>query len=152
MQTQLVRSQDAKVIAGVSGGVARYFNIDPVLVRLGFIFLSFASGAGLLLYLALWLVMPMPGQQPLWNQALHNAQNMGQSMTNRLHAHPQPRFDPQTGQPLSQPITIAGRNQQLGYVLLAVGGLMLASFADLAGPFIAVSILGTGYYLLRKRA
>lgn len=56
---RLRRSND-KVIAGVCGGLAEYFNIDPVLVRVVFaLLLLFASG-GFWLYLILWIVMPAP--------------------------------------------------------------------------------------------
>jgi phage shock protein PspC (stress-responsive transcriptional regulator) len=55
---RLTRSRDDRVIAGVCGGFARYFNIDPVLVRIGAVALAFVGGAGILLYLAALLLMP----------------------------------------------------------------------------------------------
>lgn len=45
-------------VAGVAGGIARHFDIDPVLVRVAFVVLALFGGGGLLLYLALWLVLP----------------------------------------------------------------------------------------------
>ena len=47
-----------KKIGGVCGGIADYFDIDPLLVRILFLFLFFGLGTGLLLYLVIWLVAP----------------------------------------------------------------------------------------------
>jgi phage shock protein PspC (stress-responsive transcriptional regulator) len=55
---RLSRSREDRVVAGVCGGFARYFNVDPVLVRIGAVALAFVGGAGLLLYLAALLLMP----------------------------------------------------------------------------------------------
>ena len=60
---RLVRSKE-KVIAGVCGGIARYYGWDPALVRVGYLLLSILSAAfpGILVYLILWLVMPAADQ------------------------------------------------------------------------------------------
>ena len=55
---RLTRSREDRVIAGVCGGFARYFNIDPVFTRIAAVALAFVGGAGLLLYLAALLLMP----------------------------------------------------------------------------------------------
>ncbi|MGZ4280051.1 MAG: PspC domain-containing protein [Solirubrobacteraceae bacterium] len=59
---RLYRSRDDRVIAGVCGGIARYFNIDPVLVRVGAVALAFLGGAGLLAYVAAVLLIPKEGE------------------------------------------------------------------------------------------
>jgi phage shock protein C len=46
------------VVAGVCGGLGEYFSIDPVLVRIVWIVLSLAGGAGLLLYILAWILVP----------------------------------------------------------------------------------------------
>lgn len=58
MQKQFRLSQNDKVIAGVCGGLAEYFNIDPLLVRIGFVLFSFSFGGGLIAYILLWLLAP----------------------------------------------------------------------------------------------
>jgi phage shock protein PspC (stress-responsive transcriptional regulator) len=58
---RLRRSADDRLIAGVSGGLGRYFDVDPVLFRIAFVLLTFAGGAGLLAYLGLWLLTPSDG-------------------------------------------------------------------------------------------
>jgi phage shock protein PspC (stress-responsive transcriptional regulator) len=56
-------STDRK-IAGVCGGLGEYFELDPVLFRAAFLVLVLAGGLGILLYLALWLVIPGPAAAP----------------------------------------------------------------------------------------
>lgn len=56
---RLQRSRDDRVIAGVCGGLAEYFGIDPVLVRIATLVLVFAGGAGLLLYVIGWIAIPV---------------------------------------------------------------------------------------------
>jgi phage shock protein C len=55
---RLTRVRDGKMIAGVSTGLARYLGVDPVVVRVGFAVLTVMSGAGLLAYIACWVLMP----------------------------------------------------------------------------------------------
>lgn len=55
---RLRRSRTDRHIAGVAGGLARHLDIDPIIVRVGFVVLTLVSGAGLLLYGALWLFVP----------------------------------------------------------------------------------------------
>ena len=64
---RLTRSSSDKVLAGVAGGLGRYFDIDPIIFRIGFVVLTIAGGAGVLAYLAAWVLVPedpVPGQAP----------------------------------------------------------------------------------------
>ena len=61
MQPRLMRSRTEVIIAGVCGGLAEYFAIDPVIVRLIFVLVTLTSGIGLLVYPILWMVMPRAG-------------------------------------------------------------------------------------------
>ncbi len=54
----LRRSTDRRVLAGVGEGLSRHFDIDPIIVRVAFVALTFFGGAGIILYLALWLTVP----------------------------------------------------------------------------------------------
>lgn len=58
--TKLTKSSNDRMIAGVCGGIARYFDLDPTLVRVGYVVLSLFSAAfpGLLLYIILAIIMP----------------------------------------------------------------------------------------------
>jgi phage shock protein PspC (stress-responsive transcriptional regulator) len=52
------RSRTDRKIAGVCGGLASYFNVDPTLIRVLFVVLAVVGGSGVILYLALWLIVP----------------------------------------------------------------------------------------------
>lgn len=52
------RLRGRRVIGGVASGVAQYFGLDPVLVRVGFVVLAMIAGLGLSLYLLAWLLLP----------------------------------------------------------------------------------------------
>lgn len=55
---RLYRSGRDKIIAGVCGGIAEYFSVDPVLVRLLWVLGTLAWGAGFLGYIIAWIIMP----------------------------------------------------------------------------------------------
>jgi phage shock protein C len=59
MNQPLTRSASDKMIAGVCGGVARSFGIDASIVRILAVVLSLFFGVVLVLYIALWLVLPL---------------------------------------------------------------------------------------------
>jgi phage shock protein C len=159
-QQRLSRSSTDKVLGGVCGGLAHYFGIDPVIVRLIMIALFFAGGMSLFIYPALWLVMPVDGMtQPTLGAGLRDmrqqVQSFGQQASQQVQsafsAPPAtPRFDPQTGQPLNASNS-ENRSRVLGLVLLGIGTLMLASFFPYGGQLVfALMILGGGLYLLRR--
>jgi len=54
----LLRSRDDRIVAGVAGGLAEYYKIDSLLVRLAFVGLAFVGGLGFLLYVIAWMLMP----------------------------------------------------------------------------------------------
>jgi phage shock protein C len=55
---RLTRSESDQMVAGVCGGLGEYLGIDPTLVRIVFVVLAVFGGSGLVLYLALWLIVP----------------------------------------------------------------------------------------------
>jgi phage shock protein C len=56
---RLMRSSTDKKIAGVCGGLAEYFDLDSMLVRILWLVLLFCAGTGFLAYLILWIVLPV---------------------------------------------------------------------------------------------
>ena len=63
MSKKLYRSRTDSMIAGVCGGLAEYFNVDVILVRIAAVVLALvAHGAGLIAYLIFWVIVP---QKPL---------------------------------------------------------------------------------------
>lgn len=59
---RLERSRSDRMVAGVAGGLARYFQIHPAVFRVGFVVLTLIGGAGILIYAAAALVMPDEGK------------------------------------------------------------------------------------------
>ena len=55
---RLVRNTSNEMVGGVCSGIADYFNIDPVIVRLVFVLMALGGGHGILAYLVLWMLMP----------------------------------------------------------------------------------------------
>ena len=56
-----IRRTRDKRIAGVAGGLGHHLDIDPLIIRVGFVVLSFFGGVGILLYIAGWLLIPEEG-------------------------------------------------------------------------------------------
>ncbi|HSI94020.1 MAG TPA: PspC domain-containing protein [Jiangellaceae bacterium] len=55
---RLTRSTSDRMVAGVAAGLANYFDIDPVIMRVLFVALAIFGGGGLILYLVCWFLMP----------------------------------------------------------------------------------------------
>ncbi len=55
---KLYRSVTDRQFAGVAGGLAEYFQVDPALIRIAFVLFTLLGGPGLLIYIILWLVIP----------------------------------------------------------------------------------------------
>jgi len=63
---KLYRSANNKMVAGVCSGIAEYFGWDPTMVRLALVLFTLVGGAGILLYILAWIIMPKnPAQK--WN-------------------------------------------------------------------------------------
>jgi len=60
---RLTRSSSDKVLTGLAGGIGRYLGVDPVVIRIAFVVLTFVGGTGILLYLAGWLLIPEEGAE-----------------------------------------------------------------------------------------
>lgn len=76
---RLVRTDIDRIVGGVCGGIANYLNVDPLIVRIVFVILSWAFGLSWWLYVALWAIIPGP-------RSTHAAA----MMTGQLETPPQP--------------------------------------------------------------
>jgi phage shock protein C len=131
-ETKLTRSRSDQMIAGVCAGLAQYLNLDPVLVRLAFIVLLFASGVGLPLYIVLWLVMPEGnGQTAVDNDTL------------------KVEIGEENGR-VSQPVTIGAILLMLGfYFLFREIGWLAWFHGSIIWPLL---IIGFGVYLVTRKS
>lgn len=134
------RSTTDKRIAGVAGGLAEYFNIDPLLVRLIFVVLLLAGGGGFLLYLILWIITP---EKPVIINQTQNSSTMENQQSTYEGQKP-----PEESQKTQQPQHKNRGNLIGGLVLITLGLLFLADefvpnidFGDL-WPIILIVIGG----------
>jgi phage shock protein C len=61
---KLYRSRNQRMVAGVSGGLAEYLNVDATLIRVIFLLLAVFGGSGLVIYLAMWILVPDASKAP----------------------------------------------------------------------------------------
>ncbi len=83
VKTRLTKSKDDRVIDGVCGGLAEYFGIDTVIVRLAFVVFTLINGFGILLYIILMIIMPKPEsdeQVPISKTIEENVQGMAEQV------------------------------------------------------------------------
>jgi phage shock protein C len=143
---RLYRSAKSKVFGGVAGGIAEYFDIDPIIIRLLFVIIAFAGGGGAIVYLILWIALPLEPITPF-------SMNMG---AGDPFGAPNPG-DPAAGEnpagtaanPFNVPAKSENRNGLIGgIVLISLGMIFLANrfipnihFGDL-WPLVLVVIGG----------
>lgn len=58
MENRLMRSRYDRKLGGVCAGIGRYFNVDPTLIRLGWVIAFFCLGLGFLAYILAWIIIP----------------------------------------------------------------------------------------------
>ena len=75
-ERRMHRSSTERVVAGVCGGIAEYFSVDPSLVRIAFVVGTLWGGLGVLLYIVLWVILPVD----------YEAATYAVSSTGRSHA------------------------------------------------------------------
>lgn len=145
---RLHKSSGNKIIFGVCGGLGEYFDIDPTIFRIVFLFLLLFGGGGLLLYLIMAIVMPSEEQKemPPKDTAKQNAQQMGRDFKEGVE---------QFGERIK-----ARRDDGhliLGVILLLLGAYFLLTNFGYGLPFdlgklwpVIIIALGA-YFLLRRR-
>lgn len=101
MEKKLYRSRKNKIVAGVAGGIAEYFDIDPVFVRIGFVLLTVFHGAGLIIYITCAIIVPK-------EEMVYSSADNTPAVENSLEARPS-----------------ENRTNWLGVILVVIGGLLL---------------------------
>jgi phage shock protein C len=110
------------MLVGVAGGAAAYLQVDPALTRLAFAALVLAGGAGILLYVIAWIVIPEEPESPALPPAATTteAAPIGEPPTPPLAAAPAQQTRPNAGR---------GARLVVGAVLIAVGCMLLLNWA-----------------------
>ena len=112
MQKRLYRSRKEKMFAGIAGGMAEYFELDPVLVRIAFVLVAMLHGAGLIAYIICIFVIP---KEPETFET-----NFEQTVADTAPVEPEKSH--------------SGKRSKLGIVLVVIGSvLLLANFVPFIG-------------------
>ena len=151
MPTRLERSTANKVVAGVCGGIGEYLQVDPTLVRVFFVLGTiFTGGLGLLGYIVLIVMMPLPGQPaPFVKSDVTTSTAEGAASTDPTATTPIVRAP-------EDPEAAERRRSAFGLVLIALGAIFLLGNAgifrivrwDLAWPLVFIAI---GALLIAQR-
>lgn len=154
LERRIYKTSEGAMLAGVCAGLAEYLNVDVTLVRLGFILVALAGGAGVLGYIVAAIVMP-----DKWKVTDHRQRERTMSSFDQPTQQSAP-FEPAGSEaerastpPKQQsgPEIHRGRDQQLlALVFIAVGGYMLIGrffdLHDLLGHWwpLLIVLLGVG--------
>ncbi len=133
----MYRSRKNRMIGGVAGGFAEYFDIDPVIIRALFILLFFAWGASLAAYIVMWIIIP--DERKVWER------NNATPWTDERDAGTREVDEKRKGR----------RKHTLALVLIIAGSLLLVHRfvfwldAEILFPVILIVV---GCYILYKTA
>jgi phage shock protein C len=131
VKSRLERSATNRVIAGVCGGIAEYLAIDATLVRVVFVGLTIFGGIGLLLYIVLLVLMPLPGQPAPFTSA---PPPPATDTTARMEGDSTATPPPAAAQvdPARHAAEAERRRMAAGYILIGLG---IVFFLSNAGAF-----------------
>ena len=132
MEKRLYRSRSDRMIWGVCGGLAKYFNMDPVIVRVIAVLLIFANGLGILAYIIMAIVVPLEDSKATEPKATikENVEEMKQTAS-ELGREIQSTFTGEKTEPDEVAKVSHRRRNILGIILVALGLLFLLASFDL---------------------
>ncbi len=113
---RLFRSRTDSVIAGICGGLGRYFDTDPILFRVLFIAAVLFGGSGILVYIVLWIAVPEEPVAPGFDSTL-NQETMNEETKNQEPASQE--------QPTTPKHNRGDGNLWGGLILIALGAIFL---------------------------
>ncbi len=122
---KLYRSRRERILGGVAGGLAEYFDVDVTLVRLAWVMVALAGGFGLLAYIAAWVIMPEEPEAERRSRA-HAAEGGEPEVVVPEVEDAGEEADPGTSAQTEERGTEArGRNWFFGLLLVALGFYLL---------------------------
>ena len=126
MAKKLYRSTVDKMIGGVAGGLAEYFDIDSTLVRVLFIVVVFLGGGGIIAYIILWIVVPQkPYELPKFSSTDSPKGESGSSSNFSSDENKSDSFSMSNGGAVSS-MTHSGNKQiWIAIILMVIGSLLL---------------------------
>ncbi|WP_413512599.1 PspC domain-containing protein [Myroides odoratus] len=140
-EKKLFRDTDNRILGGVLAGLAHYFKIDTIWVRLIFIFLVFFYGTGILLYFVLWIIIPsaktasekldMMGE-PVNIETIERKIREGVDYTtSKINSIDYEKFKHQTQRATNQGTKIIRYILGIGFIVVAIIGMMVSFFVNL---------------------
>jgi phage shock protein C len=150
MEKRLYRSRTDRMIWGVCGGLAKYFDIDPVIVRIVAVLLIFADGLGILAYIIMAIVVPLEGSKATTPREAvkENVEDIKASASEIRST-----FERKEGESTDVASFHHGRRTFLGILIVVIGIVILLSNFGLFwwfhwGVFIALVILVIGLVII----
>lgn len=140
-EKKLFRDTDNRILGGVLAGLAHYFKIDTIWVRLIFIFLVFFYGTGILLYFVLWIIIPsakttsekldMMGE-PVNIETIERKIREGVDYTtNKINNIDYEKFKAQTQRATNQGTKVIRYILGISFIIVAVIGMLISFFVNL---------------------
>lgn len=140
-EKKLFRDTDNRILGGVLAGLAHYFKIDTIWVRLIFIFLVFFYGTGILLYFVLWIIIPsakttsekldMMGE-PVNIETIERKIREGVDYTtSKINNIDYEKFKAQTQRATNQGTKVIRYILGIGFIIVAVIGMLISFFVNL---------------------
>lgn len=124
MAKKLYRSTTDKMIGGVAGGLAEYFDIDVTLIRVLFIVVVFLGGGGIIAYIILWIVVPeKPYELP--NTPSSQTSSEGESGSGFSSDETNTESFNMSNGSIAGPVAHTNRQLWVAIVLIVIGGLLL---------------------------
>ena len=125
MAKKLYRSTADKMIGGVAGGLAEYFDIDATLIRVLFVVVVFLGGGGILAYIILWIVVPeKPFEIP---KSYQEKSNSDETDKNEFHRSTEDSGSMSINNSGEAMIETKSNSKQIwiAIILIVIGGLLL---------------------------
>ena len=159
MREPLIRSTEDRIIAGVCAGLARHLNVSVGIVRVGMVALVLAGGAGVLLYIWLWLLVPTAADEAVAAERAFNPRDIAENFARGFdatganrdgnaqagppgrrpvsHPLPQPGIPAQNGEGTGtrRLLQHGGKEILIGAALVLAGGAVVAQIAGINLPW-----------------
>jgi phage shock protein PspC (stress-responsive transcriptional regulator) len=138
---KLYRNPDDRVIGGVSSGLAAYFNVEVIWIRLAFLALIFAGGSGFVIYLILWIITPLAKSITERIEMKGGAITLSNIESTILAGQnpPPPREESRARRAVMTPFRVVGKGiNEVGSALGPFGAFLLILFRIFFGAIIFI--------------